>query len=111
MERLYNDVFRLQVFNPHHVEQHVISEMEAAVQTIRLTLKDLFCNFRLKFLIRHQDCDSAIVKPTSASTTTHLDVLATSNKPVFVTIKLLKTCKYHGLRRHVDSHTERFSGE
>ena len=111
MKRLYDDVFRLQVFNPHHVEQHVVSKMEAAVQTIRLPLENLLCNFRLKLFIRHQDCDSAIVKPASPSTATHLDVLAASDKPIFVAIELLETCKHHCLSWHVNSHTESFSGE
>ena len=47
METLNDDILGVDVLDPHHVEQHVVSQMESRVEGIRLSLEDLLGNIGL----------------------------------------------------------------
>jgi hypothetical protein len=47
METLNDDILGVDVLDPHHVEQHVVSQMESGIEGIRLSLEDLLGNIGL----------------------------------------------------------------
>lgn len=85
--------------------------MEATVQAITFTLKYLLCYLRLKLFICHQDGDTTVVKSSTTSSTTHLDVFTASNPPKLVTVEFFKTRKHDRFSWHVNSHRKSFSSE
>ena len=47
VEALHNDILRDDVLNSHHVQQHVVPQMETRVQWVRLTLEYVLGHLRL----------------------------------------------------------------
>ena len=65
----------------------------------------------LHLLVGHEDAHTLVVKPPSASSAAHLDVLAAGQPSVLVAVELLEVGKDDGSGGHVDSHGEGFGCE
>ena len=111
VETLHDNVFRADVFNAHHIEKHIVAEVEGRVKRIRLAFENLLGHIRFQLLICHQNGDSFIVETSTARSSGHLNVLTPSDPSKFVAIKLLNRSEHDCLRRHVDSHGESLSCE
>ncbi len=58
----------------HQVENHVVSQVECRVKTVRLTLDHTLGSFRLELGVAHHDDDTAGIKSTTTSASAHLHV-------------------------------------
>jgi len=108
VEAVHQHIFRMDIFNSHHVQEHVVSKMETRIKWIRLPLQYLFCILRLQLLVGHQDGYPSVIKSTPSSSSRHLDVFSSAYEPELISIKFLHACEYNSLGRHVDTHCERF---
>jgi hypothetical protein len=77
METLEHNVLRVQVFNSHHVQEHVIAEVETRIQWITLSLKNSLCIFGLQLLVSHEDRNTTVILASTACSSRHLDKLTT----------------------------------
>ena len=111
MEALHDDVFWHNVFDSHHVEEHVVAQVERGVQGVALALEDVLGHLWLKLLVCHQDSDTLVVEASTTGTSRHLDILAARDPPVLITVELLDGGEDNCLSRHVDAHREGFCGE
>lgn len=53
MEAVHEDVLWVDILDPHHVQEHVVAEVEGRVEGIRLALQDCFGVLGLKLLVGH----------------------------------------------------------
>ena len=106
MKTLHDDILRVNVLDPHHVQEHVVAQVKSGVQGVRLPFEDLLRHIWLQLLVRYHDGHALIVEASSSRTTAHLNELASTDPSVFLAIKLLNAREDNSLGRHVDTHTE-----
>ena len=111
METLNDDILGVDVLDPHHVKEHVVSQMEGGVEGIRLSFEDLLGYIGLKFLVCDHNCDSLVIEASTTSTATHLNEFTTAHPAVLISIEFLNGCEDYSLSRHVNTHTKGLCGE
>jgi aspartate ammonia-lyase len=69
----------MNVFQSHHIEEHVVAQVEARVEGVRLTLQNSLSSVWLQFFVGHQNSNTTVIKASSTSSAGHLDILTASD--------------------------------
>lgn len=66
METLEHDVLWMQILNSHHVQEHVVAEVETRIQWITLSLENSLGIFWLQLLVSHEDGNTTVILTSTA---------------------------------------------